>query len=36
MEVPHDAPCAGTVIEVNVENDQEGLDAGFVAIVIDE
>ena len=35
MEVPHEAPIAGTISEVNIVNDQEGLDAGFVAIVID-
>ena len=35
MEIPHDAPCAGTVIEVNVRDDEEGLDAGMVAVIIE-
>jgi acetyl-CoA carboxylase biotin carboxyl carrier protein len=35
MEVPHDAPAAGTVIAVNVREGEEGLDAGMVAVVID-
>ena len=34
MEIPHDAPCDGTVVEVNVRDDEEGLDAGMVAVVI--
>jgi len=33
-EVPHAAPVDGTVSEVNVQNDQEGVDAGFAAVVI--
>lgn len=35
MEVPHEAPCDGTVIEVNVSDDEEGLEAGMVAVVIE-
>ncbi len=34
MEVPHEAPCAGTVKDVNVKEGEEGLDAGMVAVVI--
>ena len=35
MEVPHEAPVDGTVTAVNVEDDQEGLDADTLAVVID-
>jgi len=35
MEIPHAAPCDGTVTEVNVNDGDEGLDAGMVAVVID-
>ena len=35
MEVPHEAPAAGTVTAVNVSEGEEGLDAGFIAVVID-
>jgi acetyl-CoA carboxylase biotin carboxyl carrier protein len=35
MEVPHEAPAAGTVTTVNVKEGEEGLDAGMVAVVID-
>ncbi|MEM7540661.1 MAG: acetyl-CoA carboxylase biotin carboxyl carrier protein subunit [Pseudomonadota bacterium] len=35
MEVPHEAPADGKVTAVNVEEGQEGLDAGMVAVVID-
>jgi acetyl-CoA carboxylase biotin carboxyl carrier protein len=35
MEVPHEAPAAGTVKEVNVSEGEEGLDAGMIAVVID-
>lgn len=35
MEIPHQAPVSGTVTAVHVENDQEGLDAGMVAVEID-
>jgi acetyl-CoA carboxylase biotin carboxyl carrier protein len=34
MEVPHEAPVAGTVTAVNVSEGEEGLDAGMVAVVI--
>ena len=35
MEVPHEAPAAGTVRAVNVTEGEEGLEAGFIAVVID-
>ena len=35
MEVPHEAPAAGTVTAVNVSEGDEGLDAGMIAVVID-
>ena len=35
MEVALEAPCDGTVVEVNVKEDEEGLDAGMVAVVIE-
>ncbi len=35
MEVPHEAPAAGTVITVNVSEGEEGLEAGMIAVVID-
>lgn len=34
-EVNHNAPLSGTVSKVNIENDQEGVNPGTVAIVID-
>jgi len=34
-EVHHDAPVDGKVVKVNVVNDQEGIDPGTVAIVIE-
>ena len=34
-EVHHDSPVDGTVIKVNVVNDQEGIDPGTVAIIIE-
>ena len=34
-EVNHNAPINGTVIEVNIQNDQEGVSPGTIAIVID-
>ena len=34
-EVPHMASSDGTVSEVNVEEGQEGLDAGEIAVTID-
>ena len=33
-EVNHTAPVSGTITEVNIENDQEGVSPGTVAIVI--
>ncbi|EAQ65119.1 hypothetical protein MED121_10375 [Marinomonas sp. MED121] len=35
MEVPHQAGISGTVVEVNVKEGEEGLDAGMIAIVIE-
>ncbi|MGH1541959.1 MAG: acetyl-CoA carboxylase biotin carboxyl carrier protein subunit [Arenicella sp.] len=35
MEIPHQAPVSGTVTAVHVKNDEEGLDAGMVAVEID-
>ena len=35
MEVPHEAPAGGVVTAVNVHEGEEGLDAGFIAVVID-
>ena len=34
-EVHHDSPVDGKIIKVNVINDQEGIDPGTVAIVIE-
>ena len=34
-EVDHDAPIDGKVVKVNVVNDQEGIDPGTVAVVIE-
>ena len=34
-EVNHNAPVSGTVTEVNVQNDQEGINPGTIAIVIE-
>ncbi len=34
-EVNHNAPISGTVIEVNISNDQEGVSPGTVAVVIE-
>jgi biotin carboxyl carrier protein len=33
-EVNHNAPVSGTVTEVNIHNDQEGVSPGTVAIII--
>ena len=33
-EVSHNAPVSGTVTEVNIHNDQEGVSPGTVAIII--
>ena len=35
MEIPHEAPAAGTVSAVNVSEGEEGLEAGMIAVVID-
>ena len=34
-EVNHDSPVDGKVIKVNIINDQEGVDPGIIAIVIE-
>jgi biotin carboxyl carrier protein len=34
-EVNHNAPISGTITEVNIENDQEGVSPGAVAIIIE-
>ena len=34
-EVHHDSPVDGTVIKVNVVNDQESIDPGTVAVIIE-
>ena len=34
-EVHHDSPVDGTVTKVNVVNDQEGIDPGTVAVIIE-
>ena len=34
-EVNHDSPIDGKVVEVNITNDQENVDPGTVAIVIE-
>ena len=34
-EVHHNSPVDGKVIKVNIHNDQEGVDPGTVAIVIE-
>tara|TARA_B100001173_G_scaffold28224_1_gene22165 strand:- start:1322 stop:1540 length:219 start_codon:yes stop_codon:yes gene_type:complete len=34
-EVHHDSPVDGTVIKVNIVNDQEGIDPGTVAVIIE-
>ena len=34
-EVNHNAPISGTITEVNIRNDQEGVSPGTVAIIID-
>ncbi len=34
-EVNHNAPISGTVTEVNISNDQEGVSPGTIAIVIE-
>ena len=34
-EVHHNSPVDGKVIKVNIHNDQEGVDPGTVAVVIE-
>jgi len=34
-EIHHDSPVNGIVVNVNVVNDQEGIDPGIVAVVIE-
>ena len=34
-EVNHDSPVDGKVTKVNIVNDQEGVDPGIIAIVIE-
>jgi len=34
-EIHHDSPVDGKVVKVNVVNDQEGIDPGTVAVVIE-
>ena len=34
-EVHHDSPVDGKVIKVNIVNDQEGIDPGTVAVIIE-
>jgi|TARA_B100000787_G_scaffold169163_1_gene159586 biotin carboxyl carrier protein len=34
-EVNHNAPISGTILEVHIHNDQEGVNPGTVAIVIE-
>ena len=34
-EVNHNAPVNGTITQVNIRNDQEGVSPGTVAIIID-
>ena len=34
-EVNHNAPISGTITEVSIQNDQEGVSPGTVAIIID-
>ena len=35
-EVNHDSPVDGKIVEVNIVNDQESVDPGTVAIVIEQ
>tara|TARA_B110000438_G_scaffold280856_1_gene306464 strand:- start:196 stop:414 length:219 start_codon:yes stop_codon:yes gene_type:complete len=34
-EVNHDAPSSGTITKVNISNDQENIDPGTIAVIID-
>ena len=35
-EVNHNSPVNGKILKVNIENDQDGLDPGTIAIVVEE
>jgi biotin carboxyl carrier protein len=35
MEVPHEAPCAGTIKAVHIEEGDQGLEEGTLAMEID-
>jgi biotin carboxyl carrier protein len=35
-EVNHDAPIDGKIVKVNIINDQEGVDPGTIAIIIEQ
>ena len=35
-EVNHDAPIDGKVVKVNIINDQEGVDPGSIAIILEQ
>jgi len=34
-EVNHEAPISGTILKVNLTNDQESVDPGTIAVIID-
>ena len=34
-EVNHNAPVSGTITQINIRNDQEGVSPGTIAIIID-
>jgi biotin carboxyl carrier protein len=36
MEVDHEADCHGKITEIHINEGDEGLDAGMVAIVIEQ
>lgn len=35
-EVNHNSPVNGKILKVNIENDQDGVDPGTIAIVVEE
>ena len=35
-EVNHHSPVNGTILKINIENDQDGVDPGTIAIVVEE
>ena len=35
-EVSHQSPVDGKILKVNIENDQDGVDPGTIAIVVEE